>query len=296
MNGDGNLDWILVRSSQTANDVLIFGGDGTGRFPAFTKVSPPIVCTGEEGAQCFEGLTGVAVADFNNDGRLDFAVLQEHSCGSSCDTADLYSYKNTGSGFSFSRVQDIKTSLDGGPLVAADLDGDGNLDLIYRNGVPDPVYVTFRGNGDGTFGGLGANLPVPSGFGLPIVRDLNLDSRHDVILARDDGGTSTTIDVGLNTSAFTNCPPPSSANLAAKICTPFTNATVSSPVLIRASGNSPAGVGRLELWVDGVKQYQKWNDQLAKRLTLTPGSHRVVVVAVDLYKGTAKSTITVNVQ
>jgi hypothetical protein len=100
----------------------------------------------------------------------------------------------------------------------------------------------------------------------------------------------------INTSAFTNCAPPSSANLAAKICGPGANTSVASPVLVKASGNSPAGIQRLEIWVDGVKKYQKWNDQVAKRFSLAAGSHRITVVAVDMYKGTAQSSVAVNVQ
>jgi hypothetical protein len=292
LDGDGNLDLILIRTS----DVLIFGGDANGRFPAFTKVTPPVYCTGVEGRTCTDLLTGLAVADFNNDGRLDFALMQAHRCGSSCDIVSLYTYKNNGSGFSFSRVADLETALDGGPLLAADLNGDGNIDLLNTNGMPSPYYVYLQGSGNSTFAAKTSNLPPPSAFGYPIARDLNLDSRRDVLLTEEtENVEDNVLEVGLNTSAYTNCAPPSSANLAAKICTPGANATVSSPVLIRASANSPAGVARLEVWVDGVKRYQKWNDQLAKSLTLSSGSHRVVVVAVDVYKGIAKSTITINV-
>ena len=102
-------------------------------------------------------------------------------------------------------------------------------------------------------------------------------------------------DAAINTSAFTNCAPPSSANLAAKICGPGNNASVTSPVLVKASGNSPAGIKRLEVWIDGVKKYEKWDDQSAKKFTLAAGSHKISVVAVDLYKGTAKISLSVNV-
>jgi hypothetical protein len=47
--------------------------------------------------------------------------------------------------------------------------------------------------------------------------------------------------------------------------------------------------------VDGVKKYQKWNDQVAKRISMAAGAHRVTLIAVDAYKGTAKTTVTVNV-
>jgi len=65
---------------------------------------------------------------------------------------------------------------------------------------------------------------------------------------------------------------------------------------VKASGNSPVGIKRLELWVDGTKRAQILNDQLLKTLTLTAGTHQVTVVAVDQYIGIAKMTRSVNVQ
>jgi hypothetical protein len=65
---------------------------------------------------------------------------------------------------------------------------------------------------------------------------------------------------------------------------------------VKGSGNSPAGVQRLEIWVDGIKKAERWNNQIARRISLPPGSHRITLVAVDMYEGTAKTRVTVNVQ
>ncbi len=285
LNGDGKLDLILIRTS----DVLIFGGDGTGRFPTFTKYTPPVHCT--DISVCSDSLTSVAVADFNNDQKLDFAVLQAHNCGSACGSNDLYVYKNTGN-YSFSRIFDLPIGpTAGGSLMASDLNGDGNIDLMNVNGdVWDPGNVYAQGAGNGTFTIQANNSPTQSG--QVVARDMNLDSRHDIL---DTVWMDDLVWVGLNTSAYGNCPPPGSATIAAKICAPANGAMPTSPVLVKASGNSPAGVVRLEVWVDGVKKYQKWNDQLAKTIALSSGSHRVTVVAVDMYNGTAKTSVTVNV-
>jgi hypothetical protein len=71
---------------------------------------------------------------------------------------------------------------------------------------------------------------------------------------------------------------------------------VSSPLLLRAAGNSPAGVNQLQVWIDGKKQYVKWGDQLAKKFTLSAGTHRIAVVANDKYVGSATTAINVTVQ
>ena len=286
MTGDGKLDLIMIRTT----DVLLFGGDGTGRFTTFTKFTPPKYCT--DSTVCVDKLDSLVVADFNNDGKLDFAVKQAHTCGSGCGSNDVYVYKNIGT-YSFSRVSDVPmNTYGGGMLLAADLNGDGNYDLLNVNGDhfgPGNAYA--QGSGNFTFTAKTTNLQV--GGVYVSARDLNLDSRHDVL---ESMGMDDDVAVELNSSAYTNCNPPSSANIAAKICTPIANASVASPVLIRASGNSPAGIQRLEVWLDGVKKYEKWNDQLAKSISMTAGSHRVTVVAVDMYKGTSKTSVTVNVQ
>jgi hypothetical protein len=59
----------------------------------------------------------------------------------------------------------------------------------------------------------------------------------------------------IQTGGWKNCAPPSSANLAAKICSISNGATVSSPLLVKASGNSPAGVNQLQVWIDANDKY-----------------------------------------
>src|SRR5262249_9688279 len=91
-------------------------------------------------------------------------------------------------------------------------------------------------------GGFGPNTAV-------IARDLALDSRHSVILTVQGAfGTPVTATL-LNQNALTNCPPPGSALLAVKVCSV---STAINKISIQASGNSPNGVKRVELWVDGV--------------------------------------------
>jgi hypothetical protein len=126
------------------------------------------------------------------------------------------------------------------------------------------------------------------------VRDLNLDSRHDIALVSSNplAGTDETA-VLLNQNAATNCAPPSAATLSAKFCaaTPSTNA-----LTVHASGNSPEGIRRVELWVDGHKRAQAFSDQLNTKIGVAAGLHTVTVVAVDTNDSRlAKATIQVKV-
>jgi len=279
MNGDGKLDLVNTRSPK----VFVWPGTGSGTFSTPISFQPPGT----------DGVGSPVVGDFNNDARLDIAVLQDHCGVNGCDNTSsqtVYVYRNNG-GFSFSLASTLTPpGAAGSSLYVSDLNGDQNMDLIllnnnFRFGDYDEYLL---GKGNLTFGSA---LSGPGGNTDLVARDFNLDSRHDFAASSMMGGGWT---ASINTSAFTNCAPPNSANLAAKICGPANNASVASPVLVKGSGNSPAGIQRLEVWIDGVKKYEKWNDQVAKKFTLAAGSHRIAVVAIDMYKGTAKTSVTLN--
>ncbi len=283
LNGDGNLDVVNIRGNQ----VLIWLGKGNGTFASPLYLTPTKVC---DGSSCSDVLENIAIADFNNDGYLDLAVVQAHACGSACGDNTVYVYKNNGKA-SFTMSSFAWEYSAGIQLLASDVNGDQNMDLVGYNGSPFGGSSAYAlNNGSGTFGTPTAfNLQSPA---MVIDRDLNLDSRHDLVAAdwQDDEEL-----IATNTGAYTNCAPPSSATIGAKICSPA-GGTLASPVLVKASGNSPAGVQRLEVWIDGVKKAQAWTDQIAKKFTLTPGSHRIAVIAVDKYEGSAETVVNVTVQ
>ena len=301
LNGDGNLDLVYVRSNydSTTNTYSGVGtirwgrGDGTFAVSNATYLKPNIT----------NPLVAVAVADFNNDGRLDVALLAGRHCGPvgcSLATADtVWMYKNNGSG-NFALASQTKFAQHGGTVIAGDVNGDLNQDLIYYNPFAMGLYPTLRasggfqyalGLGNSTLGGQGT-LPDNDIDVAATFRDMNGDSRADYAVIN---WSSSQLGIGIQTGGLKNCPPPSSANLAAKICGIKDGATVTSPVLVRASGNSPAGVNQLQVWIDGKKRYVKWADQLARKFTLSSGKHRIAVAANDKYVGSAKTVVNVTV-
>jgi hypothetical protein len=63
-----------------------------------------------------------------------------------------------------------------------------------------------------------------------------------------------------------------------------------------ASGNSPAGVVQLQVWIDGVKKAVRWHDQLANKFSLASGTHRITVIATDKYtQASANTSVNVTV-
>jgi hypothetical protein len=88
---------------------------------------------------------------------------------------------------------------------------------------------------------------------------------------------STTFKLNVGSST---CPPPSSDGL--NICSPVYDSTVGSPVLAFASGKVSGNILRMEVWVDGVKEYSTFGSATLKTsLTLASGWHMFTYYAVN---------------
>jgi hypothetical protein len=201
-----------------------------------------------------------------------------------------YVFLNNGNGTFFLK-QTITGQHTGHTLAVSDINGDFVADLITM-GAKSVDYAL--GRGDGTFGPFQHVSNLDGNNTAIAIRDLNRDSRHDLI-ATTFGlppSNDSAAEFQLNTNAAPNCPAPGSQTVSIAICsiTPATNA-----LTVKASGNSPNGVKRLELWVDGTKLTQAFNDQINASVNVAAGTRTVTIVAVDLYDAIVKKTTTVTV-
>jgi hypothetical protein len=133
-NGDGKLD--VVATERTANEfegtdtIAIILGKGDGTF-----LAPLVLPTGIVP-------TGVAVADFNRDGKMDIVASTFYS-------NDANVWLSNGDGTFQPRV-DWGAGRSANGVAVGDLNDDGRVDLVVADFHADTVSV-LGGRGDGTF-------------------------------------------------------------------------------------------------------------------------------------------------
>ena len=156
--GDFNRDGIL--DIVNPQGFLLGAGDGTFTFG--------------QGFSAGKGPSGVA-ADFNNDGKLDFAFADQAPKGK------VYVGIGNGDG---TFAKPVIHSVDKNPWVVAtgDFNRDGFADLVTVNNGSGDISVLL-GNGDGTFR-TAVNYPK-GGLGV-VVGDFNRDGIQDLAVASDN--------------------------------------------------------------------------------------------------------------
>jgi hypothetical protein len=179
LNGDGKLD-IAVAEADSATIGLLFG-NGDGTFKAEKQIKLPVIPL------------AIAIADVNNDKKPDLLVATVGDGGK--NNYELAALLNTGTG-AFGSIIGTPTPFQGSGqsigwnLSVADIDNDGNLDVIVSGQDFDKTTnQVFTGNGDGSFA-VGAL--VDYGNGDPL---LDLESPNAVFADIDSDGCMDVVDV-----------------------------------------------------------------------------------------------------
>ena len=189
VNGDGIPDLVTANTSTPVNGSLtasslsvLLGhqdsgsmtpkGDGTFVGP-FNRATPPAP-------------SSLALADFDGDGVLDVVTANLGKVGAA--VTDTFSFfKGNGDG-SFQNPANFAGGFLGPrSLVAADLNGDGRLDLVVTYpggrlsaGSPPGLVSVMLGNGNGTFQAP-VNNSVPEAPIAVAVGDFDQDGRPDLV-------------------------------------------------------------------------------------------------------------------
>lgn len=137
LNSDGTLDLIATHTDVTGFTVLLNQGDGS--FALGTTYAVPLGYMGE-----------ATIADLDADGILDVATTNYGVSGNFPMTVSAF--LGNGDGTFAARVDSSTGSASPEAIVAADMTGDGIIDLAFTAASFSVKYVhVYRGIGDGTF-------------------------------------------------------------------------------------------------------------------------------------------------
>jgi len=208
LNGDGNIDIVIDDiNNNIADAIAILFGNGDGTFQPKVGYRTGGIGTGAK--------PGIAIADFNGDGKSDFAINNVIGnsvsvfAGAGDGTFPYNEAWGTGSGPFYMAVGDFNgdgkkdivavniadntisvllgngdntfqarpdSDWFAGPIPsAADLNGDGKVDLIVSGGVYNRLSILL-GNGDGTFK---PRTDLDPGGGPTLIGDFNRDGKPD---------------------------------------------------------------------------------------------------------------------
>ncbi len=296
-NADGKMDLVYQDScgdssgcvvKQEAYYLLTNVGSG------FTIASLGITSTGAHTLHS---------ADLDGDGRSDlyFAFV---GCHTPCDGVTVAYSSANGSFQVITFNEDSSLANFPSDVIAGDFNNDGVMDIAAavhqgtsittgldiflgkggRSGFADPVHF------DSPNGGNASPTLIASGF-------VNHDGTKDIFLVDNGDFTHGIFTPFLNHTSAASDPCPYPADPGINFCLPASAASVASPVRFVGSfdaATQPAN--RIEVWIDGLKQTQIFDDRIDITLAVRAGTHIATLVGVSATGQFIKSTRTFTVQ
>lgn len=169
LDGNGTLDVVTLNENPTTTTngtISVFLNAGDGTYPTHTNVAVP--------ASPWD----IAASDLNNDGSPDIVL----TAGGGASAGIVALLLNNGDG-TFGAVQTVALAPnspsypDG--VATADLNGDGNRDVVVTDSVSNDAYVLL-GKGDGSFQAPTRYTSGYQGTRALAIADLNGDGFPDI--------------------------------------------------------------------------------------------------------------------
>lgn len=183
-NRDGRLDLLLISS-----------GESTARLAFDDTQNPGVFATGA-GINLGANPSDVVVADFNCDGRLDFAT------SNSGDGTVSIVLQNAATAGTFDAPVSIAAGNTPRAIAAADINGDGTPDLIVANTADDNLSLLLGDPANlGSFQGATTISTGSSPIALAAV-DVNRDGLVDLVTGLSGGQLSITLQDATNPGTF----------------------------------------------------------------------------------------------
>lgn len=257
LDGDGKPD-LVVSLYQTAS-LYIYLNTST---PGTISFAPAITVNASS------NIINLAIADINRDGKADIVTSSDGD-----NSISIYTNNGTVGNLSFLVKQNLPASnIYPGMVVAADLDGDGMVDIAFIDNNTDQVYLFHN---SGTPGGTVAFTAVPpvstgapdsrgnppSSFGLA-AGDLDGDGKIDLV---------TTNQYQYSLTLLRNTGSPGNISFSAEAQKPFTFQLPSDVVINDLDGDGMPDVSIVSQGGDSVGVYRN----------ISTGGHIVLAPAVN---------------
>ncbi len=196
VDGDGNQDLLIAGNGKNGRSTTLYLGDGEG---SFTEAGAGLIRVGS---------SSTSIADVNGDENQDLLITGTGENGE--PTARLYLGDGRGEFFETrAGLTGVGRFSRGGSTSIADVDGDGNQDLLITG--PDesnrPTATLYLGDGQGEFSEAGAGLTGVEG-GSTSIEDIDGDGDPDLLITGLDALT------GLSSRVYINRQVQSSPNRA----------------------------------------------------------------------------------
>jgi hypothetical protein len=253
INGDGHVD--LLSADRNSNQLSLFVGDGSGAFVVATPATIPIGVQAE----------ALIAADIDGNGQVDLI-----SADSGSQQLSLFLNARSAS-FSPSISLPIDSAAKPRFVIAGDINGDKNIDLISADDSGSGQLSVFLGDGLGAFP-VASRSTLNTGGSPQAVTAADIDGDGNIDLISADSGSN-------QLSIFTNMG-------SGSLQSPVTIATGSSPQAVTAAdidgdGNidlisADSGSNQLSIFTNmGSGLFQPTN-------TITTGNSPQAVTAVDV--------------
>ena len=181
LDNDGKLDVIVACSgSGVVSCMHNTSTPGTVSFATKTDIRPG------------QGPSEVAIADYDNDGHLDIAVVTAptanvkifHTYGVTVSPTGSFPPSFFGSLTSFDSFALGSSPESSGSLITADVDGDGKFDLVTSNSLDNKISVLRNTTTSGTFSFATAQLIATNSQPAEVIAvTINNDNLPEIVVA-----------------------------------------------------------------------------------------------------------------
>ena len=282
-----------VMNISSSGDFLAIGGDPQGQGDGSTAPQTP-------GLQVFHfnGANPITT----DSGTLTTAPIDEihwdnsnHLYALSNSTGKLYVYTVTSTGVTAAPGSPYSLSNANGLVVVPTTNSTSGCSAPTSPGVNictpasgstvnSPVQVTATATVSGTLASTqlwidGVKKYSTASASLDTSVSVAAGSHRFAVLTVNTAGQKWESVVDATVSTSSTCSAPTSAGV--HLCAPASGSTVSSPVQVMATATVTGTLASTQLWVDGVKKYSTASNSLNTSVSLSAGSHRFAVLAVN---------------